>query len=105
MRFRWMGFGAKCRTLFGMMKTKRAIVKKATGKKMIKKRAVGRPRKPRIKEEPLSDPLPVHFQMPISTELSSVKMPLCQTLKPMKLNSNVSKAQVCLCTYAIFLML
>lgn len=87
-----MGFVVECKKLVQIMKTKKQTMKKSTPKKSVKKRSVGRPRKPKIKEEPLSDSsseTTIHHR-PVASKIPIEKVQICRTTKPLlKSNSEV----------------
>lgn len=88
-----MGFEVECKTLAHMMKTNKQTTKSSISKNIIQKRSVGRPRKLKIRVEPVSDTSSKYIQMSGIKNIPNEKI---QTLKPLKSNSNISKVQVCM---------
>lgn len=87
-----MGFVVECKKLVQIMKTKKQLMKKSIPKKSVKKRSVGRPRKSKIKEEPLSDSSSENIVHPmaVASKIPIGKVQICRTTKPLlKSNSDV----------------
>lgn len=87
-----MGYIFECKRLAQMMKTKKQTMKKSP-KKLEKKRSVGRPRKPKIKEEPLSDDSADNIEIPHASGINIDKVQISRSAKPLKSNS---ENQVCM---------
>lgn len=88
-----MGFEVECSTLAHMMKTNKQTTKSPISKNIIQKRSVGRPRKLKLNVEPVPNTSSKYIQMPVTKKMLDEKV---QTLKPLKSNSEISKAQVCI---------
>lgn len=88
-----MGFEVECKTLAHMMKTNKQTTKSSISKNIIQKRSVGRPRKLKIRVEPVSDTSSKYIKMPVTKNMLNEKI---QNLKPLKSDSDISKAQVCM---------
>lgn len=89
-----MGFVVECRRLALIMKTKRQTVKKSNPKNLVKKRSVGRPRKPKIEFKPLSDSsIECYTLSSLATKNIPVKKESRQSTKPDPL---ISKVEVCI---------
>lgn len=91
-----MGFEVEYKTLAHMMKTNKQTTQSSISKNTIQKRSVGRPRKLKIRVEPVSDTLPNYIQMPGTKNVPNEKIQTLKPLKPLKSNSDISKAQVCM---------
>jgi len=77
------------------MKTKNPSMKTSINKNIFKKRSVGRPRKSKIKVEPLSD-ISIDLDDEPDTFIREEKLDMFQLTKDVQLNSFITEHRVCI---------
>lgn len=105
-----MGLDGELKSLTNIMKTKRQNMRKSVAENLVKKRSVGRPRKPKLEKKTFSNMSSetIHIHTSKITDIPVDKVHSHNSLKSMKANSSISEVQVCvnlpiLCRVMIFL--
>lgn len=96
LRLKHTGFNDEFNKLASNMKTKRRTIKKSITKMSVKKRSVGRPRKSKVKSEPLSDMENISMHTTADREMQHEQIEMCQIIKPFKCSPVISDVQVCI---------